>query len=76
MNTLQKRLRLAKQMVAILGERTMQRTDWTVITISKTQCPPQVFDRMLKFLLSEGYVERTKRGIYRRTINGKRFAET
>jgi len=69
---LKDRLELAKNMLRILGERTMHRTDWNVLCrINSTR-----FGRILAFLMERGYVERLERGIYRRTEKGRKFIET
>ena len=74
MKTLQNRLQYAKKLVQILDSKTMHRSDWTVLCVSETKCGVHQFDKMLKFLVTEGYVERVKVGVYRVTQRGRAFA--
>jgi predicted transcriptional regulator len=74
MKTLQNSLLFAKKLVQILGNKTMHRSDWTVLCVSETKFGVHQFDRMLKFLVAEGYVERVKVGVYRVTQRGRAFA--
>jgi len=60
-----------KHMLRILGSKTMSRLDWNLACrISSPR-----FHKQLKFLLKEKYVERIKRGVYKRTEAGRQFAE-
>jgi predicted transcriptional regulator len=74
MKGLANKLQFAKKLVQILDNKTMHRSDWTVLCVLETKCGVHQFDRMLKFLVAEGYVERVKVGVYRVTQKGKMFA--
>jgi predicted transcriptional regulator len=64
-------LEIAKHLLKTLGDKTMCRTDWTVLTrITSTR-----FHRSLRFLLAKGYVEKVGRGVYKMSEKGRRFLE-
>lgn len=69
---LETRLKIAKKMIGLLKEHTMQRGDWNIMC----QITATKFARMLTFLMDNGYVERVKKGVYRATDKGRAFAET
>lgn len=73
--SLQSRLQFAKKTLQILNTKTMRRSDLTVLCVSELKCTPIRFDRMLTFLLAQGYVERVKRGTYKITQKGRAFAD-
>jgi predicted transcriptional regulator len=52
----------------------MRRSDWTLLSVSELRCGVHQFDRMLKFLVTEGYVEKVKVGVYKVTQKGRAFA--
>ena len=62
----------AKCLLEILGNRPKRRTEWSIAAREKKISFNQ-FDCLLLFLLKREYVERLRRGVYRRTEKGTAF---
>ena len=59
----------------ILGDQPIRRTAWTLLVRTKAKISTNQFNYLLIYLLDYGYVERLKRGVYKRTERGMKWLE-